>query len=374
MNKIKEIWQEIGQFQILENDLQNVVICLIILAFGLLLKRVISVWFSALIFRTIKKTSKDIPAVEFIDLLKSPIEFLFILILIYNAFTFIEYPNTWHLVSEKRFGLKMFINRSYGVLAFMSITWVIYRVVDFFALVIRQQSRENNNKLQEQLVPFLKQLIKLIITVIMFFIALGAVFNLNVGAIITGLGIGGVAVALAGKETLENLLASFSIFIDKPFIAGDLVKLNDIVGNVESVGFRTTKIRTLDKSLVTIPNKQLIDQPLENLSYREMHRAKFTIGLPNDTPLNKVASIIEKIKAEILKLPETCSKTPNVFFDSFGTYSLDITIIYYVSVVDFEDFWKIKEILNYQIMRVVDSEEIGLEYPTSIVHLKNEKS
>jgi len=226
--------------------------------------------------------------------------------------------------------------------------------------------------LQEQLAPFLKQVVKLSISILFFFIMLGVVFNLNVGAIITGLGIGGVAVALAGKETLENLLASFSIFIDKPFVAGDLIKIANITGNVETVGFRTTRIRTLDKSLVTIPNKQLIDQPLENLSFRDTHRARFIIGLPNNTPSQTVKLIIEKIKAEIMTDPLANEQLPIVYLDGFGAYALEIIVIFYAKAIEFEDFWQVKENINFRILKVMEEVGTGLEYPTSIVYLKKD--
>jgi MscS family membrane protein len=243
-------------------------------------------------------------------------------------------------------------------------------VIDFFALVLKKNAIENSSKIQEQLVPFLKQLVKLVIFIMAFFAILGIVFKLNVGAIITGLGISGVAVALAGKETLENLLASFSIFLDKPFVAGDLVKMGEIIGNVETVGFRTTKIRTLDKSVVSIPNKQLIDQPLENLTNREQHRVKFSIEITYKTNPEKIKLLTENIKNAIIKHEKT-DKEPLVFLEQLGKYSFEVTVIYLINAIAFEDYWHIKEDINYEVYQALTNENIDIAYPTSIV--KNEQ-
>ena len=372
MENIIQFWKNIGQFQILENNLHDITICGLIILFGIFFKRYISVIAIRLIYSAVKKASKKVPVIELVNLLKAPIGFFFSIILIYTACSFLHYPDVWHLVSVSKFGLKMIISRIYGVLTFISIVWIIYRVIDFFALVLRITALESENKLQEQLAPFLKQVVKLIISILFFFIMLGVVFNLNVGAIITGLGIGGVAVALAGKETLENLFASFSIFIDKPFVAGDLIKIANITGNVETVGFRTTRIRTADKSLVTIPNKQLIDQPLENLSYRDPHRAKLAITLPNNTTLEAVKLVIEKIKQEIMGDSLLNKQPPIVYLDGFGSNTLEILIIFYSTTIDADDAWKVKENINFCIVKVMEEAGIRLECPISMVYQKKE--
>jgi MscS family membrane protein len=366
MELINNIWREVCKIQILENNLNDLFLSISIILFGLLLKRFISVLFSRIAYIFIKKSSNNIPTKEFVDLLKPPLEFFLMVSLIYTAAHFLHFPESWHLVSARRFGVKMVVYRGFKFIYIIAFIWIIFRVIDFFALVLQKNAIETGSKIQEQLVPFLKQLVKLLVFIISFFAILGIVFKLNVGAIITGLGISGVAVALAGKETLENLLASFSIFIDKPFIAGDLIQIGNVIGNVETVGFRTTKIRTLDKSLVSIPNKQLIDQPLENLSHREQHRAKFSIEITYRTEPQKIKVLTEEIK-EIIIFHSKTESEPLVFLEQLGKYSFELTVIYLINVVKFEDFWHIKEEINYGIYQKITENEIDIAYPTSIV-------
>lgn len=370
MDNVKTFWESLSSYIILENSLQNIAIAGAILVLAFIFRRFISVQFNKFIYRFLKSLSSEIPVKEFVNLHRKPVEFLIFLVMIYAAFSFIEYPIAWHLSSEKKFGLKMFINRGYQLLLFFAIIWTLFRTVDFFTLVLKKRAAENESKLQEQLVPFMRQLLKIVIGIVFFFVMLAVIFKVNVGAVITGLGIGGVAVALAGKETLENLLASFTIFVDKPFVAGDLVKVQGIVGNVESVGFRTTRIRTVDKSLVTIPNKLLIDQPLENLTNRQLHRNRIVLGLPYGTPIEIVNTVIERLKNAIENHAET-SPDYLVFLDNFGTYALEITVIYNVYAVDFGDFFRVKEDLNFKFHDIIENSGADFEYPTSIVYYRN---
>ncbi|MDX2195930.1 MAG: mechanosensitive ion channel family protein [Cytophagales bacterium] len=370
IESIVQFWKNIGRFEILGNDLHNIVLAGIILFFALVLNRYISDIASRVIYRVFKNASSRVTAIEFVKLLIKPMQFFLIMVFVYVAFDLLEWPEMWHLKPIKKFGLKLIVLRTYQTIFFGAIYWVLLGLADFFALELQKKAQEEDSKLQEQLVPFINQLAKMVLFVILFFVMLGVVYKLNVGAIITGLGIGGVAVALAGKETLENLLASFTIFIDKPFISGDLIKVSGIVGNVETVGFRTTRIRTLDRSLMTLPNKQLIDSPLENLTTRKYHRAYFKIGLPFGTSADAIKHVIQQIENTLAKNPKTNSQV-HVHFDGFGDYTLDVIVIYNAKAVEFEDFWKIKEEINYKIIEIMQKSGTDIEYPTQIVYVKS---
>ena len=125
---------------------------------------------------------------------------------------------------------------------------------------------------------------------------LSSVFDVNIAALATGLGIGGIAIAMASKESLENLLGSFTIFLDKPFTYGDIVTVNGYTGVVEKVGFRSTRIRTFDKSIVTVPNKNMVNAELDNLGMRPIRRVKFSIGLVYGTKVEQIKSIVKDLE------------------------------------------------------------------------------
>jgi MscS family membrane protein len=142
--------------------------------------------------------------------------------------------------------------------------------------------------MDDQLVPFVVEIGKIAVYIVLFFVLLGKVFDIDVTALAAGVGIGGIAIAMASKESLENLLGSFTIFFDKPFLVGDLVSTGSITGTVEKVGFRSTRIRTFDKSIVTVPNKNMISAELDNLGKRKVRRARFYIGLTYDTTIDQM--------------------------------------------------------------------------------------
>ncbi|MGZ4049646.1 MAG: mechanosensitive ion channel family protein, partial [Bacteroidia bacterium] len=210
---------------------------------------------------------------KLLALLKKPLGIFILLISFYFAFNILTFPAEWNFTTIDHFGLRMLLYRAYQIGIIVTLTWVVLRVIDFFGLVLIYRASLTESKTDDQLVPFIKESIKVIVTIMAVFFILGAVFKLNIASLIAGLGIGGLAIALAAKESLENLLGSFTIFLDKPFVIGDLIRVGTLEGTVEKIGFRSTRLRTPEKSYVTVPNKKLVDGELDNLSLRIQRRA-----------------------------------------------------------------------------------------------------
>ncbi|MGF1922578.1 MAG: mechanosensitive ion channel family protein, partial [Bacteroidia bacterium] len=244
----------------------------------------------------------------------------------------------------------------------LSIFWIFLRIIDFVAHVFMFKAARSENKADDQLVPFLKELFKFIVYFIGFFVLLGYVFEVNALSLITGLGIGGIAIALAAKESLENLIGSFTIFIDKPFTVGDLVKVDGVEGTIEKVGFRSTIIRSTDKTTIIIPNRAMIDGVLENLTRRNYRRVKFNIGITYETPSETIRKIITEINTFLNKHPHTSDNT--VTFDSFADSALNIQVLYLVENIDYNEFLTIKEEVNFKIIELVNQYGSEFAYPT----------
>ena len=196
---------------------------------------------------------------------------------------------------------------------------------------------------------------------------MGAVFNMNVATIVAGLGIGGLAIALAAQDTLANLLGSFTIFADKPFVVGDLVNVAGYDGVIEKVGFRSTLLRTMDKTLVVIPNKKMIDSPLENLTLRNLRRVKFNVGVLYGTSSEVIRTISDQITEYIQTHKETTEDTL-VTLDSFGESALNIQILYFIEIVDYNAYMKIKEEINYKVMEIVLKNEAKFAFPSRTLY------
>lgn len=345
----------------------------IILA-GLLLKRFVSVLLSKLFYRFVKDKEESVPFTVFVQLLRTPFETLTLLIVLYLAFDRFDFPLAWELAPIEKFGLRMMLERSFQMVMILSITWILLRLCDFFAAVFTIKAQQTESPLDDQLVPFFKELIKVIVIIFSIFFIMGTVFKLNVASLIAGLGIGGLAVALAAKESLENLFASFTIFLDRPFVAGDVVQVGAISGTVEKVGFRSTRIRTLEKSFLTVPNKMMIDQALDNLTQRRFRRARFLIGLPYDTPSEKIKKIISDITKVINQHALTKNEPGAVKLHELASSSINLLIVFFVETADWTEYATVKEEINYRIIDIFQHHNVSFAFPTSIVNLRGQKA
>ncbi|MDO1448287.1 mechanosensitive ion channel family protein [Rhodocytophaga aerolata] len=370
-----DIWTQIHQFlnqRFWDNRLENILWCIGLLVLGLLLRRILSVFLGNLLFKLVKKETENLPLTDFLKLVRRPVQMFVTLVLVYTAFSFLKFPAEWHLAPIKQFGLRRFLLKSYQLLMIIALTWTVINFINFFMLVWARRASRTGSGINEQLIPFLKEVMKVFLVIFGFFLALGVVFNLDIASIIAGLGIGGLAVALAAKESLENLFASFTIFLDKPFVIGDTVHVGNIQGTVEKVGFRSTRIRTLDKSSLTLPNKMMVDQALDNLTQRRFRRAKFTINLSYNTPANTIKAICEDIRLTIASNDWTKSEPAQVRFSEFGESSLTILIVFFVEAVDWSDYNRIREEINFSIMQIVPAHRASFALPAHTLHIARE--
>ena len=336
---------------------------------GFIFKKLISKYLSHLLFKVVGKKGEEVGVEKFDDLLTKPIGFCIMLSIIYLGSTHIQYPAVWNLDPENEIGLKMLINKGFSLIYIYSIFRIFLRLIDYIGLILLKRAEETASKMDDQLIPFVLEIIKFVVYVFAIFIILGSVLGVNIIALTTGLGIGGLALAMASKESLENLLGSFTIFLDQPFTVGDVVTVGAVTGVVEKVGFRSTRIRTFDKSLVTLPNKKMIDAELDNLGMRPVRRVKFNIGLTYETSTNQIKAIVTDIQ-EMINLHEKTNQDGRVRFQEFGSSSLDIMVMYFVDSPNWEDLINVKEEVNYKIMEIVKKHNSDFAFPSTTVYLQ----
>ena len=371
-------WQQFRELlnhPYLENPLSDLLWCAGILVIGLLLRRAISWLISRFVFRFLKKQSAGFVSVgEFLKLIRSPVEWLFLLIVVYVAFTYVRFPPSWNLVSVEKIGLRMLLLRGFYILFILAVARILLRFADYGSIVFIRRAETTQSTTDNQVVPFVREVTKVFIVIFTFLFTLGTVFGLDVASVVAGLGLGGLAVALAAKESLENLFASFTIFLDKPFVTGDFVKVGNLEGTIEKVGFRSTRIRTPDKSFLTVPNKMLIDQALDNLSYRQFRRARFVIQLQYDTPAKKLKDIMADIRLSLAAHPMTHDEAPAIYFDELGESSLKILVIFFVNTADWGAFMQAKEEIIFSIMDIVKNHEAEFAFPSRKIYIQSDNS
>lgn len=351
----------------LENTIFSYCLFFAIVFFGLLFKRFLSRKLSHLFFLFFKNIAQGINAERFLLLLARPIDVFLVLITFYIAFDQLAFPSRWRMVTVDHFGVRMVLIHTFQVALTISITWMVLRIIDFLALIIHTKTIAGGAKTDLQLIPFAKEATKILIAIFSIFFILGAIFSLNIGSLIAGLGIGGLAIALAAKETLENLLGSFTIFLDQPFVVGDTVKVGQLSGTVERIGFRSTRLRTADKTYVTVPNKKMVDVELDNISLRTQRRVAFSIGLTYNTSESQIKAIVVDIQNLIAGHEHTVDV--KVRFIELGENSLNIMILYFMNVLDDDVYLATREEINYKIMNIVNKN--GSHFSTKTIYLQN---
>lgn len=270
------------------------------------------------------------------SMLVKPIELLLQTILYYVAIHQVD--NFLDHFGIKRFiGVKQKMNIKLGdvldhVFLFLFIiflTRVITKFVDFIYYLKMGKAHQQKDYARMQLLPLTKEIIKLVLWVVSIFWILGEVFNVNIPTLVASLGIGGVAIALAGKETLENFFAAFTILSDKPFRTGDTIKQAEIEGVVERIGFRSTRVRGLDGSAHIIPNQKLVSQNLVNLSMRDLRVMKVVAHIRYGVSHESLMMLMAKIREELLK--STPVKEPvEATIESFDKETFQLAVSYHL--------------------------------------------
>ncbi|MEI6506929.1 MAG: mechanosensitive ion channel family protein [Bacteroidota bacterium] len=332
--------------EIFDNPVFEYAFCLGILLFGFVFKRFGASFISKQSFRILKKFSDNQFSEVFVQLERKPLEQLITLLILYFAFDRLHFPDSWHLVVGEKIGLRWFISTVYDIALLTVITRMILRGTEFFAFVVRNRE---DSPMTKELATFLKELSKVVIVILAIFAGLRFIFSVNITALVASLGIGGLAVALAAQDTLANLLGSFIIYLDKPFKAGDQIETGEIKGTVEHVGFRTTRIRTFDKTLLTVPNKKMIDSALNNISQSDNKRVNMTLSLKHGSKTDSIVHIVNEIKNLIEINPRTTNDCI-VHFTDVDQRALNITIIYFVIGNDAAHMLAVKEEMNLQFI------------------------
>jgi MscS family membrane protein len=323
---------------------------------------------SDLAFNAITKGKSGLDKETLYKLVSKPLRYIITLIVLFVCTSHLEYPESWDIGPKSEFGLRLILHRSYLTVLILSFTWAALQFSQFLGHLLMARAELTESKADDQVIPFMIEILKILIVTFGIFFILGAVFKVDIGALVAGLGIGGLALALAAKESLENLLASFVIFFDKPFMIDDLVQVNGVVGTVEKIGFRSTRLRTLEKSYLTLPNRQMIDNTLDNLSMRTFRRVKFNIGVEYGTSEYQLKAIVTNIQKFVDEHPNT-NQDGEIHFMEFGASSLDIMVLYFIDTMDWSVYLNIKEEINFEIMRIVQNQSADFAFPTQTIHL-----
>jgi MscS family membrane protein len=257
-----------------------------------------------------------------------------------------------------------------GFFVFASTFVAIYlltKLVDVVFSLWKERAQKTKTKFDDQLIPILSRIVKLFIWAIGVLLILQNL-GYNITSLLAGLGIGGLAIALAAQETLSNFIGALALLVDRPCEVGDRVDVEDISGTVEAIGLRSTRIRTLDGTVVAIPNRKMADAKINNFVYRPSIKNQYTIGITYDTPYEKIQQALAILREILGNHPSTAKYW--AYFKEFGPYSLNILVIHWCKYTDYQKFLEATEEINLEIRRRFEEAGIEFAFPTQTVEVR----
>jgi len=317
----------------------------------LVCRKIFAKYVIALIVKGIRKEKHPFFSHMFLSFEK-PIQWLFILLGIFLSAWQLPFFDHTHT---------LFVKLIKSTIIFL-VGWGLFNLSSSSTLIFAKLNERFNFEMDEILIPFLSKLLRVIIVVVIFS-AIAGEFNYNVAGLVGGLGLGGLAFALAAKDALSNFFGGVIIVTEKPFTIGDWILTPSVEGTVETITFRSTKIRTFAQALVTVPNAKLANESITNWSEMGKRRIVFNLSVPYETPKEKLESVIKKMEYMLKNHSGIDQDTIITKFDKYGVNGLDIYIYFFTKTTVWLDFLEVKEEINYKIMDILDHEGVSLAVP-----------
>ena len=316
--------------------------------------------FTLIIIGTLQKLTKFTDTYlddKIISALKDPVRFAFILVGAHLFFL---------LIFKETEVIKNILN----TLVVYTIFWTVIAVMESLRDLFYHATEKFNPDLAQEMGNFILTIAKIFVGAV----GLGAmlqVWGINVTALVASLGLGGLAFALAAKDTAANMFGSFALLADKSIRIGEWIKVGGVEGTVEDIGMRTTKIRSFEKSLITVPNQIVSNSPIENFSRRGVRRIKMQVGLTYSTSAEQVSNIVKEIRS-MLQNHENISKkeTLLVNFESFGDSSLNIFVYAFTNTSNWERYLNIREEIHLKIIKIVEENGSSFAFPSRSIYLE----
>ena len=352
--------QEFFLYTIGHNTLWDICISLLILIVGIAIARITYRIFGGSLKRLTGKTATKLDDI-LVDRLEEPLVLGIVVI------------TAWWALERLHFaeGSQEFINHVFNVLVAINITWLVVRIVDaMVSEYLVPVVEKSESTIDDTILPILRKSVRFVLWTIGIVMGLNNA-GYNVGALLAGVGIGGIAMAMAAKDFVSNIFGGVTVFLDKPFTSGDRIVINGFDGSVQEIGIRSTKLETLEGRRVTIPNNKFTASEVINISSEPWRKVKITLGLTYDTSADRIQEAVELLNAVVRDIP-TIEDNHYATFDSFGDFSLNILFIYYIKKD--EDVLNIQSSVNFAILKAFNAAGLDFAFPTQTIIPQTETS
>ena len=350
--------QPLLDYTFLKLPVTHIGIAVVIFLFTLLFRN----FLAAIILKplkTIAKRTKTKTDDKLIDVIEEPLKLTIVLLGAYIATLWLPFTSFDRVVD-------LFIKSFVTFLIF----WILYRIVNTFSNLFNFFSSKFGKELNKDIQIFITKSMRLLI-VVLGIMAILQEWGINVSAFVASLGLGGLAFALAAKDTVANLFGSLVIFTDRPFKIGDWIETPGVEGMIEEIGIRSTKIRTFAQALVSMPNATLANTPITNWSRMGKRRVKTRLGLTYNTTVEQMQEIIHGIKIMLKTHPDIHQETILVSFDEFENSSLSIFLYFFTTTTVWLEYLNVREDVNFKIMQIVSKNGAQFAFPSQSLYVES---
>lgn len=319
------------------------------------LRKLLSTLLATLLFRLLNRIWKNLDQRSFTNLVVQPLSVFVVILVSIVALHRLTFPED---LNAELYNIKIssIIAAIGSIILIITFIWFLLRMIDFITSILEKKANLTPSQTDNQLVVFFRDFFKVLISIIGVLMVFKFAFGFAISTMLTGLSIIGAAIALALRESLENLIASFIIFFDKPFTVGDLVKVQQITGTIEKIGLRSTRLRTDQKTYVSVPNKQMVDSILDNLSLRTQLKGELRLQLSLSTTSTQLAEFVAGVK-KILDRKEIESFSVSVHDIAANAFLINGD--YFTRPVIHLEYLSIREKVNLEVLGLIEG--MGLE-------------
>lgn len=341
-------WQQ----YLLHEDVIDTAIAIGVLLLFLLIRKIFIKYIYHLFLRLSRKTPSEL-LTQFFLAYERPLQWLFVIIGLYVAVDYFPYLEQDNALFSKLIQSSIVIVVAWGLFNLAAATPIFFSNIN----------KKSNVQLDEIVIPFISKGLRLVIIAIAISI-IAQVFEYPIGGFVAGLGLGGLAFALAAQDALANLFGGFVIITERPFSIDDWILTPSVEGTVEDITFRSTKIRTFAQAVVTVPNSTLANEPITNWSQMGKRRVSTNIRVTYDSPLVRVKKVVERINKLLKTHPDIHQETIFVTFDDFQDNGAEIMLYFFTKTTDWGKYLQVKEEINFKIMEIIEEEGVTIAIPS----------
>ena len=327
-------------------------------------KKIFSFFFKKTLIPLAQKSRKKFDD-RLLKCLHKPAEFLVFLAGLFIASRVLQLP-------VEPFDVQHLVSSTLKALVILDLAWLLFNLVDIVDHYLGQWAIRTESTLDDHLAPLVRKSLRIFIVVMAGLMAIQT-FGYPVTGVLASLGIGGLAFALAARDTVSNIFGSLMIIFDRPFQTGDWIKAGDMEGTVEEIGFRSTKIRTFAKTLISVPNNIIANMALDNYSRMPKRRIRMNVGVTYDASPAQMRQAVNQIREMLRNHPAIDQEFFLVNFTDFGASSLDIMVYCFTVTTDWEKYLEIREDVCLKIMDILESIGLEIAFPSKTVYLRHDE-